>query len=73
MATAEGVLLTYDVAGPGPSVTEPFQVTLSASRKAFSKKPIEQLAVVEELDIVLSLSGAFSPRPVPSSARRSAS
>ena len=60
VATAEGVLLTYDVAGPEPSVSEPFRVTLSASKKAFSKKPIEQLAVIEELDIILSLSGALA-------------
>ena len=61
VATAEGVLLTYDVVGPGPNVNEPFQVTLSASKKAFSKKPIEQLAVIEELDVVLSLSGTPWP------------
>jgi len=57
VATAEGVLLMYDVSLGGTSPNNPFQATLVKSNKSFSKKPIEQLTVIEELDILLSLSG----------------
>lgn len=55
MGTNEGVLLDYDVRdGTG---SEPFSVNLLASRKNFSKKPIEQLQVIESLGVLLCLTG----------------
>jgi hypothetical protein len=55
VGTNEGILLDYDVRdGTG---NEPFSVNLLASRKNFSKKPIEQLHVIESLSVLLCLTG----------------
>lgn len=55
IGTADGVLLVYDVREN--TNTEPFQSTMINTKKNFAKKPIEQLAVVEELDLLLCLTG----------------
>ena len=58
VGTTEGVLLDYDVRdGTG---NEPFSVNLLASRKNFSKKPVEQLQVVESIGVLLCLTGKIS-------------
>lgn len=35
------------------------EVTLSKTIKAFSKRPIEQLDIIKEIDVLVSLSGIF--------------
>ena len=40
---------------------EPFSVNLLASRKNFSKKPIEQMQVIESLGVLVCLTGTVFP------------
>lgn len=54
VGTRQGHLLLYGVLdGTGDSR---FEVELRSSNKLFSKKPISQLAVVEQLNLLISLS-----------------
>ena len=59
VGTKQGQLLVYTVQATGSH--EPrFNVLLERANKAFSKKPITQLAVVPEYHILISLSGQDS-------------
>ena len=58
VGTTEGVLLEYNIV-PGQSPSEPFTVNLNASKRAFSRKPIEQLQAVEDLDLLVCLAYPF--------------
>ncbi|RHZ82984.1 hypothetical protein Glove_101g19 [Diversispora epigaea] len=54
IGTNTGVLLTYEV--NEPSDDEPITVTLIETHKNFSKKPIEQLDIIKEIGVLISLS-----------------
>ena len=56
VGTKQGQLLVYTVQPTG-SHEPKFSVSLERPNKAFSKKPITQLAVVPEYHILISLSG----------------
>ena len=57
VGTTEGVLFIYDIKEKKDGQQIGYTVTLRDAQKTFSKKPITQLAVVESLNILISLSG----------------
>mmetsp|Transcript_7714 Transcript_7714/g.10647 ORF Transcript_7714/g.10647 Transcript_7714/m.10647 type:complete len:888 (-) Transcript_7714:2-2665(-) len=59
VGTNEGVLFTYEVKEKKDGQQIGYTVTLLDAQKTFSKKPITQLAVVESLNILISLSDAY--------------
>ncbi|CAG8623281.1 8545_t:CDS:10, partial [Diversispora eburnea] len=54
IGTNTGVLLIYEV--NEPSDDEPITVTLIETHKNFSKKPIDQLDIIKEIGVLISLS-----------------
>lgn len=54
VGTAEGVVVVVDV--KQATAKEPFSSRIVATHKNFGKKPIEQLAAIEDLDLLLALS-----------------
>eukprot|EP00038_Savillea_parva_P002865 m.118520 g.118520 ORF g.118520 m.118520 type:complete len:956 (+) comp10983_c0_seq4:278-3145(+) len=57
IGTSKGQLLVYNV--PHRQESGRFKVDLQETKKGFSKKPINQLNVVEEFSVLLSLSDGF--------------
>eukprot|EP01114_Cavostelium_apophysatum_P004200 TRINITY_DN1437_c0_g2_i2.p1 TRINITY_DN1437_c0_g2~~TRINITY_DN1437_c0_g2_i2.p1 ORF type:complete len:873 (+),score=238.27 TRINITY_DN1437_c0_g2_i2:146-2764(+) len=58
VGTTEGVLFIYEIKSSSDG-RNPFTVSLVDAQKTFSKKPINQLTVVEEYNIIISLSDGF--------------
>ncbi|KAL6054782.1 Vam6/Vps39-like protein [Balamuthia mandrillaris] len=72
VGTTEGVLLVYEVVEKKEEGKTPYFMKLIDDHKEFSKKPIKQLEVIEELKLLISLTdkvqvnvlGSFSPHSV---------
>ncbi|KAI9499127.1 hypothetical protein BDB00DRAFT_219792 [Zychaea mexicana] len=60
IGTGVGQLLVYDIKEPlVADDNEIPEVTLANTIKQFSKRPIEQLDIIKEIDVLVSLSGTY--------------